>query len=84
MSSHGVHQVGVEGRLTILLGQCAPYKAERWSTRIAGASNVGPITAGPWAGRRCTGCSVLMNPNGEAVITGPYGADAEAILHHRV
>lgn len=51
---------------------------------IAGASNVGPITAGPWTGRRCIGCSLLMDPDGQAVITGPYGVNAEAILHHRV
>lgn len=48
---------------------------------IAGVSNVGPLTAGPWAGRRCIGCSLLVGPDGEPVLTGPYGETAEAILH---
>lgn len=51
---------------------------------IAGASNVGPITSGPWAGRQCIGCSLLMDPDGNAAVTGPYGVDAEAIVHHHV
>jgi len=29
---------------------------------IAGVSNVGPITSGPWAGRWCIGCSMLVGP----------------------
>jgi predicted amidohydrolase len=48
---------------------------------IAGVSNVGPITTGPWAGRKCIGCSVLVGPQGEQVKMGPYGAEAEAILY---
>lgn len=48
---------------------------------IAGVSNVGPLTAGPWAGRRCIGCSLLVGPDGEPVLKGPYGEEAEAILH---
>jgi predicted amidohydrolase len=47
---------------------------------IAGVSNVGPIPAGPWAGRKCIGCSLLMNPQGEPALTGPYGVNAETIL----
>ncbi len=47
---------------------------------IAGASNVGPLTAGPWAGRACIGCSLVVGPEGEPVLRGPYGAEAEAIL----
>lgn len=48
---------------------------------IAGCSNVGPITAGPWAGRQCIGCSLLVGPNGQQILMGPYGVDAEAILY---
>ncbi len=47
---------------------------------IAGVSNVGRITTGPWQGRRCIGCSLLIDPDGEPVLQGPYGADAETIL----
>ena len=42
-------------------------------------SNVGPITAGPWAGRKCIGCSLVMGPDGREVLQGPYGQDAEAV-----
>jgi predicted amidohydrolase len=47
---------------------------------IAGVSNVGPIQAGPWAGRKCIGCSLLVSPEGEPVLQGPYGIEAETIL----
>jgi predicted amidohydrolase len=48
---------------------------------IAGASNVGPLQAGPWAGRHCIGCSLLIDPQGHSVLMGPYGCDAEVILY---
>ena len=48
---------------------------------IAGASNVGWITGGPWEGRRCIGCSLLVGPDGTAVLQGRYGVDAEEILY---
>ena len=51
---------------------------------IAGVSNVGALSAGPWAGRRCIGCSLLMDPSGTPVVQGPYGVDAEALLIARV
>jgi predicted amidohydrolase len=47
---------------------------------IAGVSNVGPIRSGPWAGRKCIGCSLLIGPDGREVLQGPYGVDAERIL----
>jgi predicted amidohydrolase len=46
---------------------------------VVGVSNVGWIPAGPWAGRKCIGCSLVMGPAGE-VLFGPYGPDAEAVL----
>ncbi|OGG45426.1 MAG: hypothetical protein A3F84_06365 [Candidatus Handelsmanbacteria bacterium RIFCSPLOWO2_12_FULL_64_10] len=46
---------------------------------IAGASNVGPIPAGPWAGRRCIGCSLVVNDRGEPEEMLPYGEDAEVV-----
>lgn len=48
---------------------------------IAGASNVGPLTAGPWAGHNCIGCSLLVGPDGRQVLMGPYGPDAEVVLY---
>lgn len=48
---------------------------------IAGVSNVGPLTAGPWQGRRCIGCSLLVDPTGAPVVRGPYGVEAECVLY---
>jgi len=48
---------------------------------IAGVSNVGPILAGPWRGRKCIGCSLVIDPNGKPALMGPYGEDAETILY---
>jgi predicted amidohydrolase len=48
---------------------------------IAGVSNVGWITDGPWEGRPCIGCSLVVGPSGHPVLQGPYGADAETILY---
>jgi predicted amidohydrolase len=47
---------------------------------IAGASNVGCIRSGEWAGHPCIGCSLVINPSGEPALRGPYGADAAALL----
>jgi predicted amidohydrolase len=47
---------------------------------IAGVSNVGWLRAGPWAGRKCIGSSLLIRPDGRVAVRGPYGADAEAVL----
>jgi predicted amidohydrolase len=47
---------------------------------IAGASNVGRVADGEWSGHKCIGCSLVMNPSGEAVLRGPYGAEASALL----
>lgn len=48
---------------------------------IAGCSNVGVLTGGPWAGRHCIGCSLLVGPDGREGQMGPYGAAAEAVLY---
>jgi predicted amidohydrolase len=47
---------------------------------IAGVSNVGSIDSGPWAGRKCIGCSMLVGPDGEVALQGPYGDNAETLL----
>jgi hypothetical protein len=46
---------------------------------IAGVSNVGPITGGPWQGRICIGCSRVVNPQGATVTVLPYGADTDCV-----
>jgi predicted amidohydrolase len=48
---------------------------------IAGVSNVGWIIDGPWRGRKCIGCSLLVGPQGTPVLQGPYGVDSETILY---
>ena len=51
---------------------------------IAGVSNVGWLTAGPWEGRKCIGCSLVVGPAGRQMLMGPYGAEAETILYAEV
>ena len=51
---------------------------------IAGASSVGWITDGPWQGRRCIGCSLVVGPDGQPTLQGPYGVDAETILFQEI
>jgi len=54
--------------------------ARDFGVTIAGASNVGPITAGPWQGRKCIGNSLVIGPQGQELARGPYGENAEAML----
>jgi predicted amidohydrolase len=54
--------------------------AKAFSMWILATSNVGKIEEGPWAGRRCIGCSLVVDPDGHEVLQGPYGVDAETIL----
>lgn len=51
---------------------------------IAGVSNVGWLKDGPWQGRKCIGCSLVVDPSGQAVLKGPYGDSAETILFAEV
>jgi predicted amidohydrolase len=51
---------------------------------IVGVSNVGWLTDGPWRGRKCIGCSLVVGPDGQPVLTGPYGVDAETVLYANV
>jgi predicted amidohydrolase len=54
--------------------------ARDFSIWIASASNVGWMTAGPWQGWKGIGCSMVIDPNGKVVVSGPYGENAEHIL----
>lgn len=47
---------------------------------IAGCSNVGQVIAGPWAGRPCIGCSLVIGPDGQPLVRGPFGANAEELI----
>jgi predicted amidohydrolase len=58
--------------------------AREFGLWIAGVSNVGPVTDGPWRGRKCIGSSLLIGPAGEVALKGPYGEGAEAALHAAV
>jgi hypothetical protein len=53
--------------------------AKEFRLTIVGVSNVGAITSGPWAGRKCIGCSLVVGPAGEKLLQSPYGEKAETI-----
>lgn len=55
--------------------------ARDFSVWFASASCVGPMTAGPWSGRNCIGCSMVVDSEGREVLQGPYGPDADTILY---
>ncbi len=59
--------------------------AKQFQMPVVGASNVGPITAGPWAGRKCIGCSLIVDSDGQPIATGPYDTEslvvAEVTVH---
>lgn len=54
--------------------------AREFGLSIVGVSNVGPITAGPWQGRKCIGNSLVIGREGQEVARGPYGETAEALM----
>ena len=52
--------------------------ARLYDVTVIGVSNVGRLTAGPWKGRKCIGCSLAVGPEG-VLARGPYGEAAEAV-----
>jgi predicted amidohydrolase len=54
--------------------------ARLYDLTVVGTSNVGPMEAGPWAGRQCIGCSLVVGPGGEILAQGPYGPLAETLV----
>ncbi|MFC2126589.1 carbon-nitrogen hydrolase family protein, partial [Bacteroidota bacterium] len=56
-------------------------EAKAFRIWIAGASNVGWMTGGPWKGWKGIGCSMVVNPDGDEVLFGPYGVDADIIMY---
>jgi len=61
--------------------QCYIPVAKEFGIWFVGVSNVGPITGGPWKGRKCIGCSLVIDPQGDEILQGPYGVHAETILY---
>ena len=55
--------------------------AKEFSVWIAGCSNVGQMTDGPWKGWKGIGSSLVVDAEGNEQLKGPYGADAETILY---
>jgi predicted amidohydrolase len=47
---------------------------------IAACSNVGPVTEGPWQGRACIGCSLVIGREGEPLARGSYGIGADELI----
>ncbi len=47
---------------------------------IAGCSNVGPVVAGEWAGRKCIGNSLVVAPGNRIAARGAYGELAEELF----
>ena len=54
--------------------------AKDFSIYIVGVSNVGWITAGPWEGMKCIGCSLAVDSGGDIVAEGKYGVDADELV----
>jgi len=52
--------------------------ARLYDITVVGVSNVGWLRSGPWAGRKCIGCSIAMGPAG-LLAMGPYGDHAESL-----
>ncbi|NOX54776.1 MAG: carbon-nitrogen hydrolase family protein [Planctomycetes bacterium] len=52
--------------------------ARQFQMVVVGASNIGPIRAGPWAGRKCIGCSLIVDATGQPAAVGPY--DSESLI----
>ena len=55
--------------------------AKDFSLWIAGASNVGWMTAGPWKGHKAIGCSLVIDNKGNVAANGPYGIDKDIIFY---
>lgn len=54
--------------------------ARLYDITVIGVSNVGWLTAGPWRGRKCIGCSIAINREGRTIAQGHYGDSAEDLI----
>ena len=48
---------------------------------FVGVSNVGVLSDGAWTGLDCIGSSLAIDRDGNTVVQGPYGADADTIIY---
>jgi len=55
--------------------------ASKFGVHIAGCSNVGKITAGPWEGYSAIGNSLVIGPEGNILAGNHFGEDAETIVY---
>lgn len=55
--------------------------AKEFGSWVIAVSNVGALTEGPWAGKKCIGCSLAFDSEGEEVAAGSYGETADEILY---
>ncbi len=56
------------------------YLAKNYGMTIAAVSSVGTVRGGPWDGWHCIGSSVVVEPGGQVVARGPFGANADALI----
>ncbi len=54
--------------------------AREFGVWIAGCSNVGPLTAGVWAGRKCIGNSLVCGPKGSVAARGNHSETADELI----
>ena len=56
--------------------------AKKFGLHIAGCSNVGELTAGPWKGYHAIGNSMVIDPEGRIAAGAHFGVNAEGIIYH--
>jgi len=55
--------------------------AKQFKIWIAGVSNVGKMSEGPWAGYSAIGNSLVIDPDGNIAAEAPFGVNAEIIMY---
>ncbi|MCP4312769.1 MAG: DUF4185 domain-containing protein [Bacteroidetes bacterium] len=58
--------------------------AGKFNVHIAGCSNVGELSDGPWKGYSAIGNSMLIGPEGQILAGNCFGVDAETIIYNDV
>jgi len=56
--------------------------AEKYNVHIAGCSNVGELSGGPWKGFSAIGNSMIISPEGQIAAGNIFGVNAETIIYH--
>ncbi len=54
--------------------------ADLYDMTTVGVSCVGWMTAGPWEGRKCIGCSLAVGPGGDILAQGSFGSDSQELI----